>query len=285
MSDKLVINGLVLEGGGIRGMYTCGILDTFLEMNIESEIVVGVSAGTLFGVNYLSKQKGRAIRYNKRFNPDPNYLGVKPLFKEGNIISVDYAYRRVPRELDPFDDETFKSSKTKFYSVVTNLKTGEAEYIRLNSVFDQMDLVRGSGSLPFASKPVEIDGNLYLDGGVGDNIPFEWMMNQTNGKIVVISTKDDGYKNKGRTRFFAWVYKRKYPKFAKVLGQRGTLFNAQLEKLKEYEKEGKLFVFRPSEKMKLSRLEKNPDKMQKAYDLGVKDAKRLYESLKEFLTK
>ena len=163
--------GLVLEGGAMRGMYTAGVLDTFLDAGISVDGVVGVSAGALFGVNYLSGQKGRVIRYNKRFNGDKNYMGLRPLLREGNLFSTHYAYERVPRELDPFDDETFQASRIPFYAVVTDTATGEPEYIRIQSAFAQMDTLRASGSMPFVSRPGKIGHREYLDGVIGDSIP------------------------------------------------------------------------------------------------------------------
>lgn len=130
--------GLVLEGGAMRGMYTAGVLDVFLEHGIRADCIVGVSAGALFGVNFLSGQKGRVIRYNKRFNSDKNYMGLRPLLREGNIVSTKYAYEDVPRRLDPFDDAAYKKSGVPFYAVVTNLETGLPEYIKIDSVFARM---------------------------------------------------------------------------------------------------------------------------------------------------
>lgn len=143
--------GLVLEGGAMRGMYTAGVLDVFLENGIEFDGIIGVSAGAIFGVNFLSKQKGRVIRYNKRFNRDKNYLGLRPLIKTGNIVDTELAYNKVPRELDIFDDTTYMASKVPFYAVVTNIETGQAEYKQVTSVFEQMDTLRASASMPFVS--------------------------------------------------------------------------------------------------------------------------------------
>lgn len=283
MNKENRIPGLILEGGAMRGMYTAGVLDTFMEMGIEIEKIVGVSAGALFGVNYLSKQKGRVIRYCKRFNKDKNYLGIIPLIKEGNIISTEYAYDRVPRILDPFDDVTYKEADTKFYAVVTNLETGEPEYIQIKSVLEQMDTLRASGSMPLVSKPVSIDGKLYLDGAIKDSIPYEWMLNQGSEKGVVILTRDASYRKKPMAPIFSAVYKKKYPKFAQAVAMRHELYNRQTERLKELEDAGKLFVIRPTEPIDISRTEKNPDKLQAVYDLGVKDAKACEKQLVEFL--
>ena len=273
--------GLVLEGGGTRGMYTAGVLDVFLDNNIEADKVVGVSAGALFGVNFLSKQKGRALRYNKRFNSDKNYMGMLPLLKEGNIVSTKYAYEDVPQRLDPFDDETFMKSGVPFYAVCTNVSTGKAEYIEIKSVFKDMDILRASGSLPLVSKPVEIAGQKYLDGGIADSIPFKWMAAQGCDKLIVVLTRDISYRktpSKGGD-----VYKLKYPEVARLMDSRHIRYNASLYDLAKWEAEGKAFVIRPSSPVEVGRMEGDPDKLQAAYDLGVKDAENILESLKEYI--
>ena len=134
--------GLVLEGGAMRGMYTAGVLDVFLENNIEVDGIIGVSAGVLFGVNYLSKQKGRAIRYNKKYVKDKRYMGMYSLIKTGNIINKDFAFYEVPQKLDIFDQKTYGESKTVFYATITNIDTGKPEYIKLTNVFEQMELLK-----------------------------------------------------------------------------------------------------------------------------------------------
>lgn len=275
--------GIVLEGGAMRGMYTAGVLDAFLDSDIPADLLVGVSAGALFGVNYLSKQRGRAIRYNKRFNSDRNYLGLRPLLKEGNIVSTEYAYVRVPHELDPFDDETYMKSPSKFYAVVTNLNSANPEYIHIRSVFDQMDVLRASGSMPVVSKPVLINDNLYLDGAIGDSIPFDWMLKQGVDKTIVILTRDITYKKKPMPKIMCNRYKKKYPLFSKAMSLRHELYNNQIEELKRLEDEGKVFVIRPTEEIKIKRTERDPKKLQSVYELGIKDACSIMEKLKEYL--
>lgn len=281
---KTVTSGIVLEGGAMRGMYTAGVLDTFLDEGIRSDLVVGVSAGALFGVNYLSGQKGRAIRYNKRFNSDKNYLGIRPLLREGNIVSTEYAYERVPRKLDPFDNEAFMASESRFYAVVTNLETGLGEYVPIRHVFDQMDVLRASGSMPVVSRPVDIGGQLYLDGAVADSIPFYWMMQQGVDKTVVILTRDASYRKKPMNRFMVGLYRKKYPKFAEGMAKRHSLYNRQVEELCRLEQEGKVFVIRPSAPIGISRTERDPDKLQAVYDLGRHDAAACMEKLKAYLS-
>ncbi len=275
--------GLVLEGGAMRGMYTAGVLDTFMENNISVDSVVGVSAGALFGVNYISKQKGRVIRYNKRFNCDKNYLGLKPLLKEGNIVNTKYAYYDVPHDLDPFDDEAYKKSPISFYAVVTNMQSGKPEYIKISSVFDQMDTLRASGSMPFVSKPVDLDGALYLDGGISDSIPFEWAMSQGIDKPVIVLTRDMEYTKKPMSKALINIFYRKYPNLAKSLCNRHNVYNSDIEKLKKLEKEGRVFVIRPSKPIDIKKTEKDPEKLQSVYDLGISDCKNSLERLKEYL--
>lgn len=144
-------------------------------------------------MNLLSKQRGRVIRYNKRFNSDKNYMGIRPLLREKNIVSTKYAYDTVPRELDPFDDEEYKKSDIPFYAVVTNIRTGKPEYVQIKSVFDQMDVLRASGSMPVVSKPVKLGNEWYLDGAVTDSIPYEHMLDMGYDRVVVVLTKPADY--------------------------------------------------------------------------------------------
>ncbi len=250
--------GLVLEGGAMRGMYTAGVLDTFLLNNLQVDGIVGVSAGALFGVNYLSKQAGRVIRYNKRFNRDKNYLGLRPLLREGNIVNTKYAYEDVPRVLDVFDDNAFCASAIPFYAVVTEMESGQAEYIRIKSVLAQMDFLRASGSMPFVSKPVEIGGKRYLDGAVTDSIPFEWMSAQGYGKLIVVLTRDADYRKKPMSRVLSSLMYRKYPRFKDQLLQRHSVYNTSIETLINWEKTGQAFVIRPSKKSASGELRKIP---------------------------
>lgn len=277
--------GLVLEGGAMRGMYTTGVLDQMIEHEIELDQVIGVSAGALFGVNFLSGQKGRAIRYNKRYNQDKDYLGLRPLLREGNIVSTEYAYERVPYKLDPFDDEAFKKAKAPFYAVVTNIETGKPEYIEIKSVFEQMDVLRASGSMPFVSKPVKIDGQTYLDGGITDSIPFEWLLHHGCDKIVVILTRDITYRKKPMSKAATNFYRFSYPNIVKPLRARHAMYNLSVEKLLQLEKEGKAYIIRPSEPITIGRIETDSEKLQAVYDLGVRDITAQMDGLRDFIDK
>lgn len=276
--------GLVLEGGAMRGMYTAGVLDVFMENGINFDGAIGVSAGVLFGVNLLSKQKGRVIRYNMRFNKDKNYIGLKPFLKTGNIIDTKYAYYEVPRKLDVFDNEAYKASGMPFYAVVTNIETGEAEYIQIKDVFKQMKTLRASASLPFMSRPVEIEGKRYLDGAVADSIPYEKFIEMGYGKLVVVLTKDADFVRKPVSAFMAEaIYGRRYGEFTKKLRNRHNSYNSSMRRLNELEKEGRVFIIRPSTRIKMKRIEKNPQILQSMYRLGINDANAILERLLEYL--
>ena len=266
-------------------MYTAGVLDVFLEKCIFVDAVVGVSAGALFGVNYLSRQKGRVIRYNKRFNSDKNYMGLRPLLREGNIVNTKYAYEEVPRKLDPFDDESYKKSGIPFYAVVTDIETGEPEYIQVYSAFEQMDVLRASGSMPFVSKPVLYNNKMYLDGGISDSIPFQWLSSQGYDKLIVILTRDMEYRKKPMSSSLIKLFYKKQPQLSEKLLKRHDVYNKSVELLKQWENEGKVFVIRPSKPIEIGRIETNPDKLQEVYDLGLKDATESLLELQKYISR
>lgn len=275
--------GLVLEGGAMRGMYTAGVLDIFMEKGIAFDGIMGVSAGALFGVNFLSKQPGRVIRYNKRFIRDKRYKGLGCLLREGNLFSTGFAYGKVPRELDVFDDETFKASGVPFYAVVTSYESGEPEYVEIKSVFDDMDKLRASGSMPFVSRPVDIGGKLYLDGGVSDSVPYEAMGKMGYDRLVVILTRDMEYRKKPMPALPIKLCFKRYPKFRDRLLQRHETYNHSVAELRELEKKGEIFVVRPSVPIDIGRVESDPEKLQQIYELGLRDGAAVADRLSAFL--
>ena len=277
--------GLVLEGGAMRGMYTAGIIDTFLDENIEVDTIIGVSAGALFGINYLSKQKGRVLRYNKKYANDKNYMGLHSLITTGNLVNTDFAYNKLPMELDPFDEKTFRKSKTKFYATVTNVENGEAEYIQITDTYKQIDAFRASGSMPFVSQIVEYDNKKYLDGALADSIPIKKMQEMGCDKIIVVLTKPDNYRKKKHPEFIAKAYYKKYPALAKAINTRYKIYNETLDYIEELESKKEIFVLRPSKDLKISRVEKDVDKIEAQYNLGVSDCKSALSKLKKFIEK
>ena len=277
--------GLLLEGGGMRGLYTAGILDVFMENNIKIDGIIGVSAGALFGMNYKSKQKGRVLRYNKKYAKNRDYMGFYSLLTTGNIMNEDFCFNRIVNELDPVDFETYRNSPIEFYAVVTNVETGKPEYIKLDDLENKesLEYLRASGSMPFVSKPVIISNKKYLDGGISDSIPIEKIMSMGYDKIIVILTRPAGYQKKKSNSMLPKIYYKQYPKFVETIENRYKKYNEEVEKVEELEKQGKVFLIRPSKLIKIKRVEKDCNKIQEMYDLGQKDAIDNLEKLKQYL--
>lgn len=275
--------GLVLEGGAMRGMYTAAILDCFLDKKIKVDGIIGVSAGALFGVNYCSMQKGRALRYNKKYITDPRYTSLKSLIKTGNIVNIDFAYHEVPFKLDVFDEEAYSKSKTAFYAVITNIKTGQPEYKKIINASIQIDELRASGSMPFVSKPVKIGYDYYLDGALGDSIPILKCEEMGYDKIIVVLTRPKDYRKKKRSPLMAQLFYGKYPKLVEAINTRYQKYNDTLDIIIDKENKKEIFVFRPSIDLNLKRIEKDPEKLQEMYDLGIKDFNDNFKNLKKYL--
>ncbi len=277
--------GLVLEGGAMRGLFTAGVLDIFLDNNVEVTDVVGVSAGTLFGVNYVSKQRGRALRYNLKYINDKRYMNVKSWLKTGNLINKDFTYYKLPFQLDVFDNKTFKESPINFFATVTNIETGEAEFVKIEDAYKQMETLRATSALPFISEIIEVGDKKYLDGGIANSIPVDFFEKQDFDKVIVILTRPITYRKEKTTGIQYKMFYKKYPKLVEKLDNRYKEYNDTVDKIVELEKEGKLFVIRPSENITIKRLEKDVEKLQKVYDLGLKDGNNIIEELKQYLEK
>lgn len=275
--------GLVLEGGAMRGMYTAGVLDIFMDHDIPVDGIIGVSAGVLFGVNYPSKQRGRVIRYNKRFAKDPRYMGWKSFLTTGNIINKDFAYYTVPQKLDVFDQETFARSGMDFYATLTNVETGKPEYVKLNNLFDEMEVLRATSAMPLVSKIVEIDGKKYLDGGVSDSVPVVKMKEMGYDKIIVVLTRPLDYRKKPSNPMLYKLMYSKYPAFIETATNRYKDYNDTVEQIVDMENKQEIFVIRPSKTVDIKRIERDENKLQEMYDLGVTDCTASMEALKAYL--
>ncbi len=277
--------GLLLEGGAMRGLYTAGVLDVFMKNNIFFDGIIGVSAGALFGMNYKSKQPGRVLRYNKKYAADKEYMGLYPLLKTGNIMNKEFCFNKIVNQLDPVDFDTYKSSKEKFYAVVTNIETGTAEYIEIDDLRkeEQMEYLRASGSMPFVSKPVCVNNKKYLDGGIADSIPIDKIMSMGYDKIIVILTRPEDYRKKKSNTFIPKVYYRQYSDLISAINNRYLVYNRELDKVNKLEKEKKIFVIRPSKFVDIKRIERNIEKIQEMYDLGKEDAIKNLASMFEYL--
>ncbi|AHE64103.1 patatin family protein [Pasteurella multocida] len=277
--------GLVLEGGGMRAMFTAGVLDVFLTENVQVDGIVAVSAGVLFGVNYPAKQYGRALRYNKKYLNDKRYIGWHSLLTTGNIVNKDFAFYELPFTLDPFDAETFRQLKIDFYATLTNVQTGEAEYVKLDDVFNEMEVLRATSAMPFVSKMVEINGQYYLDGGIADSIPLKKCQALGYDKIIVVLTRPLEYRKKTTPSWIFNLFYRDYPHLVEKLKTRYQNYNDTVEEIIRLNNNKDIFVIRPSHHLPISRIEKDVEKVQAMYDLGVTDAKREMAALKAFLSR
>lgn len=277
--------GLILEGGAMRGMFTAGVTDVMMEQGIEFDGVVGVSAGAAFGCNYKSRQIGRAIRYNKRFCNDRRYCGLRSLLLTGNIYNTDFAYREVPLHLDAFDFAAYAANPMEFWLVCTDIETGLPVYHRYDGYHDHgFDWIRASASMPIVSRTVEIDGQKLLDGGISDAIPLRFFENCGYNRNVVILTQPADYRKKktGAMPLLRLMY-HKYPALVKAMETRHDMYNSTLEYIAQQEAAGNILVIRPAEPLPVSRVEKNPDKLQAAYDIGRATAAAQLETIRQFL--
>lgn len=277
--------GLVLEGGAMRGMFTAGVLDVLLDEQIAVDGAVTVSAGALFGINYPAKQRGRVLRYNLKYLHDKRYMGWHSLFTTGNVVNKAFAFYELPFTLDPFDQATFAASQIDFWVTLTNIETGEPEYVKITDAFAQMEALRATSAMPMVSRVVEIEGKKYLDGGISDSIPLDKAMALGYDKIIVILTRPLDYRKKPSNNWLFKLFYRNYPKLIGRWANRYAEYNQAVEKVIEMEKAGKIFVIRPSESLDISRLEKDLAKVQAMYDLGVKDGQAALSELKDYLAK
>lgn len=278
--------GLVLEGGGMRGLFSAGVLDALLELkDLSVNGIVGVSSGALFGVNYVSKQKERAVRYNKKYADDKRYMGLHSWITTGNAVNKDFAFYELPYKLDVFDNETFKKAETDFYVVMTNVESGKPEYVLIEDAFAQMEYLRATSALPFASKIIEINGKKYLDGGISDSIPIDFCESLGYDKIIAVLTRPEGTYKEDKLGFLYKLVYRKYPNLVNSLLNMATDYEKVLAKIKDLENKGKIFVVRPPEVLKIGRLEKNRDKIQKVYDTGLNTGLKELNNIVKYLNK
>lgn len=276
--------GLVLEGGGMKGVYTAGVLDFFLDQGIDFAKCYGVSAGACHLCSYLSKQKGRAYAVVTDYLEDKNYWGPYSLLKTGDLFNVDMCYHQIPERLNPFDYDTYAQNQSKGYAVVTNIETGLAEYLPMKDLHTDIDAVRASASLPLVSRNVRIGGSLYLDGGLADPIPLLHSITDGNRKNVVVMTKETGYRRKpsGQLGLLKVRYA-KYPRVYELMKNRHIEYNRTLDFLEEQVRQKTAFVIRPRVKSDVGRIEKDVTKLRALYQEGYDEAAERFEELMAYL--
>lgn len=261
--------GLVLEGGGMRGVFTSGVLDAFMKHGVYFRYVVAVSAGACNGMSYISRQPRRARLSNIDFLTQYGYIGWRHLLRQGCIFDQELLYDKFPNEYIPFDFDSFFQRSATFEMVTTNCLTGQAEYLtESNDRQRSLDIVRASSSLPYVSKIVRVDGIPMLDGGIVDSIPVMRAIETGHPQNVVILTRNKGYRSKERDRKIpAFVYK-KYPRLRVALSRRVAAYNEQLELVERLERLGKVVCIRPQRPMEVGRMEKDIGKLERLYQEG-----------------
>ena len=276
--------GLVLEGGGMKGLYTAGVLDFFLDKGIVFSSVYGVSAGACNMCSYLSGQRGRALAVNIDYLDRRDYCGLESLLRTGDLFNVEMCYHRIPEELNPYDYEAFDRYIGRAFSVATNIVTGKPEYFRIRDMKKDIDKIRASASLPLVSRNVKIDGGLYLDGGISDAIPLQRSILDGNCRNVVVMTKEVGFVRKPSTQL-GLIRARyvKYPKVYELMKERHINYNGQLDFIQKQQKNGQAFVIRPQKPSDVGRVEKDVKKLKNLYRQGYNEAAACYDELLEYL--
>lgn len=278
--------GLVLEGGGMRGVYTSGILEFFLESNIHLPYVIGVSAGACVGVSYVSKQRGRNRAITIDYAGSPQYMSYRRLLLKRELFNMDFLFDEIPNMHNPFDYDTFFNSKQKFYIGTTDCHTGESIYYEKSDLKQDLNkILRASSSLPFVADIVEHEGKHLLDGGLSDPIPIRKSLSDGNAKNIIILTQPFGYVKKSLKRG-KWAFKRKYGEYKGLLNimiKRANKYNETLDFIQRLEQEGKAIVFRPENLMGVSRTEQKTEKLEALYEHGYNQAKSRKDEILHFI--
>lgn len=276
--------GLVIEGGGLRGIFAAGVLDYFLDQKIRFDNVIGVSAGACHACSFVCGQRGRAFATSTDYLDRWEYCSLRSLRKTGNMFGEEFIYHRIPEELYPIDNEAFKNSGIRFQAVMTDCETGKPAYPQIRDMFDDVDYILASGSLPFLAKMVELDGRKYMDGGISDSIPLAQSIRQGNEKNVVILTRPRDYqKSPSRVVPLLKLKYRAYPGLIRALKNRHKVYNETLALIRREEARGRCFVIAPMGDLKIGRTEKDLKKLKKAYDEGYFVAEGLGAKLAAYL--
>ena len=268
----------------MRGLFTAGVLDVFMENGIDFSTAVGVSAGAAFGCNLKSRQIGRVLRYNKRFCRDKRYCSMQSLIKTGDLIGADFCYRELPEVLDPFDKETYEQNPMAFYVVCTDVLTGKPVYKRVDKADEEGFLwMRASASMPMVSTPVNVGGYTLLDGGMSDSIPLRFIQSLGCERNIVILTQPREYVKKPNNPALMRIGLRSYPAMIKVMNERHDMYRFERDYVFESERQGKTLVLCPDADLGVAHTEHDPEKLQSAYDEGKRIALRELENIKAFV--
>lgn len=278
--------GLVLEGGGMRGLFTAGVLDFFIDNNLFFPYIIGVSAGACNAVSYISRQKGRNKNININYVKDKRYISINNYFANKEFFGTKFLFDDIPNQLCPLDYDSFYSAKETFVVCTTNCITGSPMYFYKNHSHDFFDTVKASMSLPFISNIVEFSGNYLLDGGISDAIPVKKSIEDGNDKNVIVLTRHKGYRKKPfKTKIIAEKFYSQYPKLVEALCNRHQMYNKTLDYIEQLESKGKIFVIRPSTPIKVKRIEKNTKKLSDLYEQGYNHIQNISSELNQWLNR
>lgn len=277
--------GLVLEGGGMRGMFTAGVIDVMMQHDVRFDGIVGVSAGSSFGCNYKSRQPGRVLRYNLRFGKDPRYMGIRTLLKTGDLDGAEFAYHTLPMQLDIFDAAAFEANPMEFHLVCTDVATGKPVYYKMDKVdYESLEWLRASASMPIVTRPVRVDdGRLMLDGGISDSIPLKYFQDCGFDRNVVVLTQPRDYRKKPAGKWIFKLLMHEYPAIVKAMSGRHLMYNAQLDYLQQQENSGNTLIIAPDTPLQIGRTDTNPDKLMEIYSLGRQTGMRFVEAVNRFV--
>ena len=281
----MVINdktALVLEGGGLRGVFTCGVLDCFMDHGIRFPLTIGVSAGACNGLSYMSGQRGRARISNIDLMEKHHYVGFKYLLTQGSIMDFKLLFEDFPERIIPYNYEAYFSNPDRFVMVTTNCLSGEAEYFEEKFSSERvMSIVRASSSLPFVTKITYVDGIPMLDGGIADSIPVRYVLEQGYDNPVVILTRNKGYRKKENKMRVAKTMYRKYPNLQQALSRRNAVYNQTMDLIEKMEDEGKITVIRPIRPVEVGRMEKDTAKLAALYQEGYDIASQFISLIRQ----
>lgn len=275
---------LIMEGGAMRGMFTCGVMDVLMENRITFDGAAGISAGAVFGCNIKSCQIGRPVRYNKKYCKDPRYCSIRSLITTGDLYGADFCYRELPDVLDPFDRKTFANNPMEFYAGATDVATGKCVYhLCMDGGDRDMLWFRASASMPVVSRPVDIDGHEYLDGGISDAVPYAYMEQKGYNRNVIVLTQPKGYRKKPGASPIMKLFLRRIPKIFEAMEHRHEMYNRQMDELDRMEAEKTALIIRPPEDLKIGHTEKNPEELDRVYQIGRKEAERWLPEIRSWL--
>ena len=275
---------LILEGGAMRGMFTCGVMDVLMENGITFDGAAGISAGAVFGCNFKSGQIGRPVRYNKQYCRDPRYCSIRSLIRTGDLYGADFCYRELPNVLDPFDKDAFARNPMEFYVGATDVETREC-FFHLCTDGGETDMLwfRASASMPMVSRPVQIGDRRYLDGGISSAVPYAFMEQQGYDRNVIVLTQPKGYRKLPQASLPMGLLLRRMPKILAAMERRHEMYNRQMEELDRMEADRAALVLRPPESLRIGHTEKNPEELERVYRMGRDTAEKRLAEIRSWL--